>query len=105
MNDIRRQIRTFDDARMSDLANERLPQYTPVPSDSAVPSMRHPRLANADDPAGSPSEPQSLEGMIRKALLEEGLEDGGVVERLAEKIARGKKANGRPRGLGRTETV
>ncbi|KAH8096870.1 Metallo-dependent phosphatase [Cristinia sonorae] len=102
VNDIRRQIRSFDDARMSDIANERLPQYTP-PSDTlvAVPSMRHTRH---EDPA-SPSEPQSLEGMIRKALLEEGLEDGGVVERLAEKIARGKKASGRPRGLGRTETV
>ncbi|TCD65371.1 hypothetical protein EIP91_002735 [Steccherinum ochraceum] len=107
VNDIRRQIRSFDDARMSDAANERLPHYTPPPPDSAgvVPSMRHLRLGSPEDSVGSPSEPQSLEGMIRKALLEEGLEDGGVVERLAEKIARGKKANARPRGLGRTETV
>lgn len=83
-----------------------MPQYTP-PSDEhgSVPSMRHPRLAHADEQNGGTHEPQSLEAMIRKALLDEGMEDGGVVERLAERIARGNRAAGRPRGLGRTETV
>ena len=36
---------------------------------------------------------------------EEGLSDGGMVERLAERIARGKRSNGRPRGLKRFETA
>lgn len=105
VNDIHRQIHSFNDARMSDLANERLPQFVPHDDTGAVPSMRHHPRLHVDD-HNSPSEPHSLEGMIRKALLEEGMEDGGVVERLAEKIARGKKASARPRGLlGRTETV
>ncbi|THH29331.1 hypothetical protein EUX98_g4858 [Antrodiella citrinella] len=108
VNDIHRQIRSFSDARMSDIANERLPQYVPHSDASeglgVVSSMRHIR-SHPDDPTGSPSEPKSLEDMIRNALKEEGLEDGGVVERLAEKIAKGKKAGNRPRGLGRTETV
>lgn len=45
-----------------------------------------------------------MEVLIRKTLDdEEG--DGGVVERLAERIARGRRVTGRPRPLKRFETA
>lgn len=47
--------------------------------------MRLPRLGSED----GQSEMPKLENLIRRALEEEGLSDGGVVERLAERIARG----------------
>lgn len=81
------------------MANERLPHFTQglMPMVPA-PSMRLPRLGAEDG-----GEVPVLEGLIRKALEEEGLSDGGVVERLAERIARG--APSRPRGLKRFETA
>lgn len=99
VNQVRRQIRSFDDARHADIANERLPHFTPhdVPLVPA-PSMRLPRLGEEGE-----ADVPSMEGLIRRALEEEGLEDGGVVERIAERIARGKPS--RPRGLKRFETA
>ena len=100
VNQVRRQIRSFDDARHADIANERLPQFTPpaVPLVPA-PSMRLPRLAEDGDAEGA-----GMEGLIRRALEEEGLGDGGMAERLADRIARGKRS-ARPRGLKRYETA
>lgn len=100
VNAVRKQIRTFDDARHADIANERLPhfQQSQIPLVPA-PSMRLPRLSGEDGQTEGPA----LEGLIRKALEEEGLSDGGVVERLAERIARGTPS--RPRGLKRFETT
>lgn len=100
VNQMRRQIRSFDDARHADIVNERLPHFTqPDMPLVPAPSMRLPRLAEG----GSEQEATSMEGLIRKALEEEGLSDGGVVERLAERIARGKPS--RPKGLKRFETA
>ena len=102
VNEVKRQIRSFADARKSDLLNERLPHFTP--SDTPIvpaPSMKIPRLANGEGEEGA----QSMEALIRKALEEEGLSDGGVVERIAEKISRGSKASGRPSTLRRFDTV
>ena len=45
-----------------------------------------------------------MEYLIKKTLEEEE-DDSGVVERLAEKIARGRKPTGRPRPLKRHETT
>ncbi|KZT64671.1 Metallo-dependent phosphatase [Daedalea quercina L-15889] len=100
---MRRYIRSFDDARRSDIANERFPQYAPtsIPLVS-VPSMRVPGLPHGEE---GHEEQVSMEALIRHALEEEGLSDGGVVERLAERIARGRRPNGRPRGLKRFETA
>lgn len=101
VNAVRKQIKSFDDARHADIMNERLPQFRQGSELPLVPapSMRLPRLAGDD---GEP-DPHAMETLIRQALQEEGLGDGGVVERLAERIARGKPS--RPRGLKRFETA
>lgn len=96
---MRQQIRSFDDARHADKANERLPHFTPagIPLVPA-PSMRLPRMG--DDPdADAPT----MEDLIRRALEEEGLGNDEIVERLAERISRSKPM--RPRGLKRFETA
>ena len=78
-------------SRRSDMGNERLPQYNSSdPKDPLItaPSMRQ----------------ENMEELIKKALEED--EDGdGVVERLADRIARGRKPQGRPRALKRFETT
>ncbi|KAK7689526.1 hypothetical protein QCA50_007318 [Cerrena zonata] len=115
VNELKRQIRSFDDARKSDMLNERMPTFTPsdlplVP----VPSMKLPRFARSqsldvegggEEDGGGISGAQSMEALIRKALEEEGLNDGGVVERIAERISRGSKASSRPSALRRFDTV
>ena len=45
-----------------------------------------------------------MEDLIKRTL-EEDADDGGVVERLAEKIARGRSAASRPTGLKRHGTT
>lgn len=67
-----------------------------------VPSMRIPGLALAAE--GEEPDSRSMEELIKKALEEEGLGDGGMVERLADRIARGKRP-ARPRALKRFETA
>lgn len=74
------------------MTNERLPMF-----DSA---------AGSKDPlVTAPSMRQeNMEELIKKALEED--EDGdGVVERLADRIARSRKPQGRPRALKRFETT
>ena len=44
-----------------------------------------------------------MEELIRRTLNDD--EEGGVVERLAERIARGRKPTGKPRPLKRHETT
>lgn len=81
-------------SRQSDIANERLPAFN---YDSgqvvAAPSMRPGRQGE-----------NNMEELIKKALEEEE-DEAGVVERLADKIARGRKPQGRPRALKRFETA
>jgi len=84
-------IRNFDDARRSDMGNERLPEFDASGSKDLLmtaPSMRQ----------------ENMEELIKKALEEE--DDGdSVVERLADSIARHRKPQGRPRALKRFETT
>jgi serine/threonine-protein phosphatase 2B catalytic subunit len=71
------------------MGNERLPEYAAGSKDLVTaPSMRQ----------------ENMEELIKKALEED--EDGdSVVERLADRIARGRKPQGRPRALKRFETT
>lgn len=55
-------------------------------------------------PPGAWPQPLGMEALIRRTL-EEDEGDGGVVERLAERIASGRKPTGRPRPLKRHETT
>ncbi|EIW75684.1 Metallo-dependent phosphatase [Coniophora puteana RWD-64-598 SS2] len=115
-------IRNFQDARRVDMLNERLPTYEP-PLDNAdgadgdfpvipAPSMRRrpsasgvPGVGGSGSDAGAASAP-SMEELIRRTLSEEGAgADGGYVERIAERIARGRQATGRPMPLKRFETT
>ena len=101
VNALRRNIRSFNEARSADIANERLPTFVqPELPHVPAPSMRLPRLAGE----GGQGEVPRLESLIRKALEEEGLSDGGVVERLAEKIAR-EGTSSRPQTLKRFDTA
>ncbi|RDB30000.1 Serine/threonine-protein phosphatase 2B catalytic subunit [Hypsizygus marmoreus] len=94
---IGRTIRNFDEARRSDLQNERLPEFNTdiAPTMFPVPSMRR---GSAD------SEGMTMEYLIKKTLEEEE-DDGGVVERIAEKLARGRRITGRPSALKRHGTA
>lgn len=111
-NTVRRQIRSFSDARTADRANERLPHFA-APGAPLVPapSMRLPRLESYsqsgehDGDEGMEGVPHApMESLIRRALEEEGVDDGGMVERIAERIARGRPPR-RPQGLKRFETA
>ncbi|KAJ6629337.1 Metallo-dependent phosphatase-like protein, partial [Mycena sp. CBHHK59/15] len=99
---VRQSIHNFEDARRSDIINERLPSLSPMPSASSpspiVPSMRI--------PGRDPAEGLNMEFLIKKTLDDAADdEQGGVVERLADRIARGRAPTGRPRALKRHETV
>jgi len=84
-------IRSFDEARQSDKGNERLPTFDPTNSKdphNTAPSMRQ----------------ENMESLIKKAL-EGGEDEDSDVERLADRIARGSKPQGRPRALKRFATT
>lgn len=79
------------------MLNERLPKVDHSPSNFPtvpVPSMRRVSGENHVD----------TEELIRRALEEED-GDSGVVERLADRIAMGRRVTGRPRALKRFETA
>ncbi|KNZ76531.1 Serine/threonine-protein phosphatase 2B catalytic subunit [Termitomyces sp. J132] len=92
-------IRSFDHARRIDLQNERLPEFT-VPSPTAtmfpVSSMRR---------ASMDAEGMTMEYMIKKTLEAEGDDEGGVVEKIADRIARGRRMTSPPSGLKRHGTA
>ncbi|KAF8869066.1 Metallo-dependent phosphatase-like protein [Infundibulicybe gibba] len=98
---IKRGIHSFDDARRSDLLNERLPEFDPghLPGMFPVPSMR------ARSRGRSESDGMNMEYLIKKTLDDDDDEEGGVVERLAEKIARGRAIAERPSALKRHGTA
>ncbi|KAI0300575.1 Metallo-dependent phosphatase [Multifurca ochricompacta] len=131
-NQIRRYIHSFDDARRVDIANERLPElnYTPTSFPFVpVPSMRQPLAVHRQrtwgsgsttptgEGDGTPEPPPGLgvgvpgawpsslpvEEVIRRRL-EDDEEDGGFVERMAERLAHGRRPNDRPQALKRNET-
>ncbi|KAI9465863.1 Metallo-dependent phosphatase [Lactarius psammicola] len=113
-NQIRRYIHSFDDARRLDIANERLPEYNYAPTSFPfvpVPSMRQPLAAHmqpgSDVPGAWPA-PMPMEEMIKRRL-DEDEDDGGFVERMAERLAHGRRASpsapDRPRPVKRHDTA
>ncbi|KAI0002543.1 Metallo-dependent phosphatase-like protein [Russula compacta] len=111
-NQIRRYIHSFDDARRLDIANERLPVFNPASFPSvAVPSMQRAQrpwgsgnsTPTGDGPELSPAGAEVPGGwpMFQREELGrhgvgEGNEDGGLAERVAERIAHGRRATDRP---------
>ncbi|KAJ7263018.1 Metallo-dependent phosphatase-like protein [Mycena rebaudengoi] len=98
---VRQSIHNFEDARRSDIINERLPSIPPTPLSSPSPIVPSMRIPGRD-----PAEGLNMEFLIKKTLDEhvDGA-SGDIVERIAERIARGRAATGRPRALKRHETV
>jgi len=73
-------IRSFDEARRFDIQNERLPQFLPDAPPTAFPaSMR--RLS-------TDAEGITMEHLIKKTLEEDFSDEGGVVQRIADRIAK-----------------
>ncbi|KAJ7023071.1 Metallo-dependent phosphatase-like protein [Mycena alexandri] len=96
---IRQSIHNFEDARRSDLLNERIPVIPPSPSPSPTPS---PLVPSMRIPGRDPAEGLNMEFLIKQTLDDTGA--GDDVERLADRIAfRGGRV--RPGGLKRHETV
>ncbi|KAF8184843.1 serine/threonine-protein phosphatase 2B catalytic subunit [Pholiota molesta] len=95
---INRSIRSFADARRSDIANERLPEFDQArPTVFPATSMRNTsRRASADG--------MDMEDLIKRTLDEDDAA-GGVVEKLADRIARGRNMTSRPGGLKRHGTA
>ncbi|KAH9050249.1 Metallo-dependent phosphatase [Lactarius hengduanensis] len=133
-NQIRRYIHSFDDARRLDIANERLPEYDYAPTSFPfvpVPSMRQPLAtqmqrawgsgsttptgegdggtpepspgAGSDVPGAWPT-PVSREELIKRRL-EEDEDGGGFVERMAERLAHGRRASPSPSATDRPHTL
>jgi serine/threonine-protein phosphatase 2B catalytic subunit len=115
-----RMVGSFEDAKRSDQMNERLPTYNPSPSSSIfpVPSMRRATTPTPGGVASSSTPPvipggyglggsTNIEELIRSVFDDDdqGGEQGGVVEKLAEKIARGRGITGKHRPLKRYETT
>ncbi|TFK50532.1 Metallo-dependent phosphatase [Heliocybe sulcata] len=95
-NNMRRYIRNFEDARRSDIVNERLPEFTPEPTSFPsvpAPSMRMQKAGTSGN----------MEVLIRRVLEE--TEDGDIVETIADRISQGRRVTGRPRALKRFETT
>ncbi|KAJ7595549.1 serine/threonine-protein phosphatase 2B catalytic subunit [Mycena floridula] len=100
-NHLVRQIHSFDEARRSDEMNERLPTFNPAaPTIFPTPSMRIPGRRNMTE-----SEGMNMEYLIKRTLEDESEDEGGVVERLAERIARGRHIGSRPSALKRHGTA
>ncbi|KAH7922000.1 Metallo-dependent phosphatase [Leucogyrophana mollusca] len=98
---MRHYIRNFADARRSDLLNERLPTFHAESSDNDFPVIPAPSMRRR---GSGELDGMSMEELIRRTLTDEESESG-VVERLAERIARGRKVTGRPMPLKRFETA
>ncbi|KAJ7737325.1 Metallo-dependent phosphatase-like protein [Mycena metata] len=79
---IRQSIHNFEDARRSDLLNERIPAILPSPSPSPVPS---PLVPSMRIPGRDPAEGLNMEFLIKQTLDDTGA--GDDVERLADRIA------------------
>lgn len=99
---ITRSIRTFDDARKSDMMNERIPELNmPNPPGAFhTPSMRYPSRRNSDDGSESGI---NMEYIIQKTLEETG--ETEVITALADRLTKSRRATGRPSVLKRHETA
>ncbi|KAJ7449181.1 Metallo-dependent phosphatase-like protein [Mycena latifolia] len=100
---IRQSIHNFEDARRSDMVNERLPSLPPSPTSSPGPTpAASPLVPSMRIPGRDPAEGLNMEFLIKQTLDDTGA--GDDVERLADRIAfRGGRV--RPGGLKRHETV
>ena len=79
-------------SRRFDIANERLPEFDPAASPGIFPApSTRPRMG--------------MEALIRQTLEDDNVDEGGVVDRIAEQIARERAPQGRPRPLKRFETA
>ncbi|EJD07740.1 Metallo-dependent phosphatase [Fomitiporia mediterranea MF3/22] len=105
-NQIRRAIRSFDDARRSDMTNERMPEFH-VHDDNAFPNLQAPSTRPRSH-SGSMDD-ADLEARIRKTLLDNDEGEGDEAERelreLADKLARIRGSTHRPDALKRHGTV
>ncbi|KAE9393916.1 Metallo-dependent phosphatase [Gymnopus androsaceus JB14] len=111
-----RNIRSFDDARRSDLMNERLPVFeapprTPTSAGSSSslsifppPSMRS-LSTSRHFSMGGDGGPLNMEMLIKKTLEEEEEGGDGIVERLADRIAMTNSRRVRPQPLKRHGTA
>ncbi|RXW22783.1 hypothetical protein EST38_g3094 [Candolleomyces aberdarensis] len=99
---ISKSIHSFEEARKSDIANERLPEFERRSDMFPAPSMR---LGGRDVDAGS------LDTLIRRTLAEEreaeGDDDDALVEKVAERLAKGRTlgVGSRPAALKRYGTT
>ncbi|TFK63936.1 Metallo-dependent phosphatase, partial [Pluteus cervinus] len=105
---INRSIHNFTEARHSDILNERLPEFAQTQQTIfPAPSMRVLHTTRSGTPTGG-TMPGGLnmEYLIKKTL-EEDEEQGSMVERLADSIARVRKAGvlGKPEPLKRHGTA
>ena len=80
-------------SRRFDIANERLPEFDPNASPGLFPApSTRPHMTG-------------MEALIRRTLEDDSVDEGGVVDRIAEQIARERTPQGRPRALKRFETA
>jgi len=100
-NHVRQNIRDFAAARRSDMVNERLPTFNPPVSPTAATFLPSPSMRRGS------GDSENMEGLIKRTLEndDEFGVDGGMVDRLADRIARGRGPTGRPRALKRHETA
>jgi len=83
--------------RQSDLQNERLPEFnTDIAPAMFAQSMRR---------GSGEGEGMTMEYLIKKSLEEEDDEEGGVVERISERLSKGRMLMSRPAPLKRHGTA
>jgi len=82
-----RSIRSFDEARSFDIQNERLPHFSPNGPPTAFPGSM--RRSSQDDG-------MSMEYLIKRTLEEDNPDEGGVVERIADRLAKEGRRTLRP---------
>ncbi|KAJ7244429.1 Metallo-dependent phosphatase-like protein, partial [Mycena haematopus] len=98
---VRQSIHNFEDARRSDILNERLPSLPSLPTSPSGSPVSSPLVPSMRIPGRDLTEGLNMEFLIKQTLNDN---DGGDVERLADRIAfRGGRV--RPGGLKRHETV
>ncbi|KAH8109956.1 Metallo-dependent phosphatase [Phellopilus nigrolimitatus] len=103
-NQMRRAIRNFDDARRSDMTNERMPEFQfHDESSRAFPALQAPST-RARSPSGSMDD-GDIEAKFRKTLTDSEDEDEIELRDLAERIAHTRGHVARPPALKRHGTV
>ncbi|KAI5122876.1 hypothetical protein M0805_003328 [Coniferiporia weirii] len=104
-NQMRRAIRSFDDARRSDMTNERLPQFhLEEEAHRSFPILQAPST-RARSPSGSMDD-ADLEARLRRTLVDDQEDEEGLKLRdLADRIAHIRRPLSRPEALKRYGTA